>query len=496
MSRPSVDITDAPTPVYRQIADQLRDHVAAGRLAAGERLPPIRALAQELGVHRDTVALAYDALAEDGLVESTVGRGTFVRERSAPSPEPTQRPFAAVLTNPVERLLAFERTRTRVPLREGVVPLHALVPDPALYPIQEFRRAFNRVVNEGGPELFLYGGPQGYGELRRVLAARFADADLSVDADDLVLCHGASQGISLAVRLFAEPGDAIAVETPTYHNTLGTLYALGMRPEPIFMDSEGPDLDSLERALARPEVKAFYTIPSFHNPLGTTAGLARRRGVLEVASRCGKPVIEDAFEMDLRYTGRRVPALYALDESGLVVHLFSFSKSLFPGVRVGSVCARGRLVEALLALKHATDLSDAMPIQAALAAFIEGGHYDRHLGRLRKVLRSRAAALREALAEHMPEGARWTEPEGGYQVWVDLPGDVDTRDLLPEAERAGVLFAPGAQFMPDGRASSGLRLTVAQPDEEAIRRGVAALGQVIRDHADRMPRRRANAVHI
>ena len=170
------------------------------------------------------------------------------------------------------------------------------------------------------------------------------------------------------------------------------------------MRADGPDLDAVDRALRRPEVRCFYTIPTFHNPLGTTTALAHRRELLAIAERTGKPLVEDAYEMDLRFAGRPVPPLAGLDESGLVVQLVSFSKSLFPGLRAGALVARGRAVEALLALKHATDLGGALPLQAALADFVRSGAYDRHLAGLRRRLRSRRDALLEALAAEMPSG--------------------------------------------------------------------------------------------
>jgi len=200
-----------------------------------------------------------------------------------------------------------------------------------------------------------------------------------------------------------------------------------------------------------------------------------------VADRAGKPVIEDAYEMDLRYAGKPVPPLAALDARGLVVQLFSFSKSLFPGARVGCISARGRSLDAILALKHATDLGGALVLQAALADFVASGGYDRHLARLRRALLGRRDALLGALAAEMPEGARWTTPEGGLQVWVELPGGIDTADLLGDAMRAGVLFAPGFQFRHDRRPSSGLRLSIALAGEEETRRGIAALGRVVRE---------------
>jgi DNA-binding transcriptional MocR family regulator len=273
----------------------------------------------------------------------------------------------------------------------------------------------------------------------------------------------------------------VAVEEPTYHNVLAALAACGLRAAPVPMRDGAPDLAVLERTLERPEVKLFYTMPTFHNPLGTSTGLAHRRALLAVAARAGKPVVEDAYEMDLRYAGEPVPSLAALDERGIVVQLFSFSKSLFPGARVGSIAARGRTLEAVLALKHASDLGGALLLQAALAEFVAEGGYDRHLARVRRTLRGRRDALLAALAREMPDGVRWTEPEGGLQLWVDLPASVDTAELLPEAVRAGVLFAPGFQFSHDRRPSSGLRLSIALAGEEEIRRGVALLAGSVRE---------------
>lgn len=466
-------------PVYRQIAAQIRAEIAEGRLDAGDRLPPIRQLARSLGVNRDTVALAYDELARQGSLESSVGRGTFVRWQ----PDVGQEAAAGLALSPhVEALLEFERARPRYGAGAQTIPFHALVPEPSLYPVAAFRRSVNRVLSEAGAEILLYGDRQGHPQLRAVLAARFARQGLHADATEVTICQGASQGIALALRLFTQPGDAVAVEEPTYTNVLSALRSLGLVPVPVPMGDEGADLGSLERALARPEVKLFYTIPTFHNPMGTTTPLAHRRELLALAVRCGKPVVEDAYEMDLRFAGREVPSLAALDRHGVVVHLYSLSKSLFPGVRVGAITARGRAVEGLRALRHATDLGGSLLVQAAVADLLARGSYDRHLTRLRRTLRARMGALLEALEREMPAGTRWTCPEGGYQAWVELPGPVDTSELLADAIRAGVLFAPGTAFQHDGRPSCGLRLTVAQVDEERIWRGVGILARVAREH--------------
>ncbi len=480
-------------PVYQQIADQIRAQIEATRLEAGEKLPPIRHLARDLGVNRDTVALAYEALAEAGMVESSVGRGTFVTEtqRGVEDAPPFEPSFSAL----TDRLLAFDRGRPRFGSADTAVPMHSLIPDPSLYPLDAFRRALNRALQEGGPELLLYGGPQGDPRLRAALAQHLRRASLDPTPEEIVLCHGASQGISLALRLFAAPGDSVAIEEPTYNNVLAAALGLGLETAPVPMREVGVDLAALDRTLARPEVKVFYTIPTFHNPMGTTTPISHRQAVLEIARRHGVPIIEDGYEMDLRFTGRAVPPLAALDASGLVIHLFSFSKSLFPGARVGALTARDRTVDALVALKQASDLSDALPLQVALAAFMENGDYERHLTRMRRVLRERRDGLLEALEGEALEGVRWTVPEGGYQIWVELPEGIDTRDLLTDAIGAGVLFAPGSQFNHDGRASRCLRLTFAMAETADLRLGVARLARCIRERSERRPRAAAG-VHI
>jgi DNA-binding transcriptional MocR family regulator len=509
-------------PVYQQVARHFAAEIASGRLGAGARLPAIRRLALAVGLHRDTIALAYEQLAKEGWVEAQVGRGTFVRDPGADTPHPANATNSPLLSHTearvasptngasrtggdaeielatqVEQLIALGNTRPRYATGEDVVALHKLIPDPRFYPIEDFRDCMNAAISEDGPALFSYASPEGDPRLRSALNERFAAYGVARSEDEVVLCHGASQGISLALRLFVSPGEQVAVEVPTYANVLSACAGLGIGTAPVAVDEGGPDPESLDRTLARPEVKAFYTIPSFHNPLGTSTSLARRRVVLEIAEAHGVPIIEDGFEMDLRFRGEELPPLAALDESGGVVLLFSFSKSLFPGIRVGSISARGRALEGLVALKHATDLSDALPIQAALARFLESGAYDRHLTTIREMLGRRHRAMDEALAASMPEGTRWTRPDGGYQRWVELPFDVDTRDLLADAARAGVLFSPGALFMPDARPSRALRLTVSSAEEQEIHRGVAALGEVAQRRVATQPvTGRAAGMHL
>ena len=496
LSQP-LDRSSGAAAAYQQVAMRIRAQIETGLLQPGTRLPAVRRLADDVGVNRDTVALAYELLAADGLVAGHVGRGTFVTEAAAEVAAPLK---PVRMADNVQTLLDMERGQPDYRGSDGAIALHSVVPDPGLYPLDEFRRALNRVMAEGGSRMLGYGVHQGDRPLREVIAARLAGHGVSVAAEELVICQGASQGIALALRLFASAGDEIAVEEPTYHHVHAALAALGMTARAVPMTHEGPDLEVLDEVLARPGVRAFYTMPSFHNPMGISTPVKAREALVRLARKHGKPVIEDGFEMDLRFEGKQLPPLAALDTDGYVVHLFSFSKSLFPGVRVGAITARGDAVDGLIALKHATDLSGVPVLQAAVAEFVRDGAYDRHLKRLRGALRERRDALLEGLGEHMPAEARWTRPEGGYQVWLELPDQLDTRRLHGPASEAGVIFAPGYQFNHDGRRSSAMRLTTALASPEEIRRGIPILGRLVQRHLRRRNptrvERAERAVHV
>lgn len=472
-------------PVFRQIVDYLRRAVEAGRLPAGVKLPPIRQLAAELNVNRETVAAAYRELETLGLTTSGVGRGTFVVERPAATATPSsddgpavQRPFLPLLSRAAVATAGLPAVDYAAPA--GAVHLERLVPDPSLYPVEPFRRAVAHVLGHDGRALLDYGDPRGHDGLRRTLVARLARAGIEADVDDVVITSGSTQALSLGVRAFCDPGDAVAVESPTYPGALATLAALGARAVPVPMDAAGLDLDALEGLLARGGARLVYTMPTFQNPTGLTTALEHRRRLLALSARYGVPVLEDDFQLDLRMAGRPEPSLRALDPSGRVVAIGTFSKALFPGVRVGWIVAPPPIARAVIALKRASDLSGSAPLQAALARLIADGEYDKHLRRVQAELRRRHEAARAALERHLPKGSSFTRPDGGLALWVTLPESLDSSALLPAAKQAGVVYTPGGPFFADGRRSSALRLSIAAAGPSDLERAIRALGEVAR----------------
>src|SRR5262245_52510302 len=477
-------------PVHRQLVGYLRRAVESGRMPPGARLPPIRDLATRLGVHRETVAGAYRELAALGLTESGIGRGTFVRAvrrqhaRADVVDDPSGAPhqgfqFAPILSRGAAATAALPVVDYAAP--PDAVRLERLVPDAALYPVDDYRRVLERALRD-------YGDPRGHEGLRGVLVERLARIGIEADTDALVVTGGSTQALALAIRAFCDPGDAVAVESPTYPGLLATLAALGLRAVSVPLAADGVDLDALDAVLARGGVRLVCTMPTFHNPTGITTGLDHRRRFLAIAARHGLPVLEDDFQQDMRVRGRSAPPLRALDTSGQLMHVGTFSKALFPGPRVGWLVAPPAVARAAAALKRAMDLASSPLAQAALARFCRTGAYESHLRRTARELAIRHARAAAALERHLPRGSTFTRPEGGLAVWVTLPEAVDTLTLLPDAKRRGIVYAPGTLFHADGRRSSSLRLTVGAAAPDALERGIRALGDAARDA---LPRRRS-----
>lgn len=489
-------------PVARQVVEYLRRAIDAGRLAAGARLPPIRDLARDLGVNRETVADAYRQLAALGLTESGVGRGTFVRggvpRRGPSSAGAVEATFVASLSRAAAAAAAFPVVDYDAPA--GAVRLERLVPDPALYPLDAYRRALEATLRAEGTAVLDYGDPRGHEGLRRLLAERLAHVGIEASPEEIILTGGSTQALAIAARAFCDPGDGVAVESPTYPGLLATLASLGLRAVPVPLAADGLDLDALEGMLARGGVRLLCTMPTFQNPTGVTSDVEHRRRLLAVAARHGVPVLEDDFQHDLRARGRPVPPLRSLDRSGQVIHVGTFSKALFPGPRVGWLVASPASARAATALKRAMDLASSALVQAALARFCQAGEYDRHLRRVTRELGLRHARGAAALARHLPRGSSFTRPDGGLAVWVTLPDALDTLALLPAAKERGVVYTPGALFYPDGRRSSSLRLAVGAAGADAVERGIRALADVARHALDRPDRARPAveraAIHV
>jgi DNA-binding transcriptional MocR family regulator len=489
----TIDIS-AATPVYRQITEGIQSALRDGRLVAGQQLPPTRDLAKQLAVNRNTVIAAYDLLVELGVATGHTGRGTFLvgprgsgtaARGGASSDDPWLGAFARAVQGPgVGNLLTIYRVATS---HEGI-SLAGGYPAGELMPVEAFARAMEKTLEERGVEVLSYGPTAGYAPLREAIAAEMRRKGSPCDPSSVLITNGSQQALELAFRAFVDPGDAVVVEDPTYTGAISALSALSARLVGVPMDDEGLRPDLLELALSRHRPRLMYVQPTFHNPTARVMSEARRRDVLAIAARYRCIIVEDDWAGDLRFAGRDLPTLHALDGGQHVLYLSTFSKKLLPGLRVGWVVAPEPVFERLLALKQIEDCGTSPLVQAALHAFIAGGAQEEHLARVRSAYLARSLAMDEAMRIHFPEGARFTRSSGGLFSWVALPETVDGDELFAAASERGVLVGRGSLFHVSGGGRNTLRLTFSAASEEQIREGIRVLGELLRQ---RWPKDRA-----
>jgi 2-aminoadipate transaminase len=485
---------ESHVPLYVQLRDQLRALVHAGDLRPGDRIPASRELATTLGVHRTTVANAYAELESEGLIQGHVGRGTFI-QRNGNGLKITP-PAPPVLNggNGIrwELLFADERgdevlTRLTASAPEDALSFVMARPAPELFPVEELQTCVNAVLRREATEVLNLGPSDGYPPLKEALLEMLRRDGIGAKDENLLITDGCQQSLDLISKAFVRQGDAVILENPTYPGALAIFngararcLGVPVRTHPEPGSSLGIDVGALEATLAANRVKLIVLTPDFQNPTGTSMTLDSRRKVLELAARHQVPIVEDHIYARLHARDERVPSLKQLDRSNLVIHIDSFAKVAFPGLRVGWIVAPAVAIERLRIVKQMTDLHTDQLAQGVLAEFLRRGWFEKHVSKMRKVYASRLLALDEALRKHMPEECRWTRPEGGMCLWLELPVGFDANELLIHVKERGVLFAPGRYFYVQGPLPNTLRLGFAGLNEKQIARGVATLAELLK----------------
>jgi 2-aminoadipate transaminase len=369
-----------------------------------------------------------------------------------------------VASSPVRDLLALIN-------RPEVISFAGGLPAPELFDVEALRAAFDKAVS---PRSLQYAPTEGDPDLRGHVAARLTDRGLPTEATDLLVTTGSQQALTLLVTALLEPGAVVAVEEPTYLAALQAFQLAGARVVPVAGDEHGMDPAALAEVVERERPELLYLVPTFANPTGRTLTAARRREIAALADRHGLWVVEDDPYGELRYRGEPEPALASFSDR--VLYLGSFSKIGAPGLRLGWLRAPAELLRTLVIVKQAADLHTSTIDQAAAAVYLADNDLDAHVRGLCGAYRERRDAMLAGLSSALPAGARWSDPDGGMFVWVTLPGDVDTAELLPKALAQDVAFVPGAPFFATVPDRSALRLSFTTNTVADIAEGVRRLG--------------------
>jgi DNA-binding transcriptional MocR family regulator len=476
--------------LVRQLTEHLADLIAGGRLVAGSKLPATREAAGALGVGRNTVSAAYAALATRGLVTAHVGQGTFVATPLPSVPAtPARRAAAAPREFAWNGLFARTMPRPHLPRMFRDAALAGPIPfdfrggrvESDALPLHELRWAFARPFSSRARlrGLATPQHPLGWPPLRREIARVLAGRGIACTADDVAVVGGLQHAIDLTARVLVDPGDAVVMEQPGYFGAAMAFSGRGADLLGVGVDAEGIRTDQLARILRVRRVKLVYVTPATQSPTGARMSPARRSALLALADEHQVPILEDDYDSELRYAGPAVAALKSQDIAGQIVHAGTFSKVLFPSLRLGYVVAARPLLALFATTRMASDFGSGVVEQAALATLLSTHGFDRHVRRMRRLYAVRLAALLAALRRAMPADTRWTEPRGGHAVWVTLPPGIDPDRLEQAARDRGVAYTRGEVFHFDGRGAGHLALSFAPLDPGAIAEGVARLGAAV-----------------
>ena len=477
--------TSLHKPLYVQIREQIRERICSGALAVGDRLEPSRELARRLGVHRTTVSNAYAELEAEGLIQGTVGRGTFVTPLAATlraSGRPRSRPRSDFYWDSLFALESEDDSLGRLMAsasEPGMISFAATHGSPELSPVDLVRRALDAALRREGAKLLQYGSSDGYPPLKQYLRARLGRDGIAVQLDEILITSGCQQSLDLLRRTLISPGDTVVCENPTYTGLWHVFDSPAVRLIGARVGAEGMDLDFLETVLSQNKVKLILVSPTFQNPTGRTMPLAARQRLLELAARFQVPAAEDDVYSPLRYRGRDLPPLKALDTTGLVIHMNSFSKVGFPGLRVGWVVASRRVIERLREAKQRADLHTNLLGQAVLEEFGRRGWLDKLIRRTKSLYSHKLDVLCRAAQQFLPSEAKWDIPEGGMSVWVELPPGLDAGELLVKARDRHVIFAPARYFYFQNPQHNAFRLCFTTVSDEQLGTGVRILGELL-----------------
>ena len=482
---------DSATPLYRQLYDALREAILDGRLRGGTRVPATRALAEDLGVSRNTASLAYDQLHAEGYLERRLRGGTFVARilpdlllqprRTTPRPaaivrqqQPAARPLSA-RGAALAGLALPASVNTRVaprPFRPGVPALDE-------FPVALWSRLsalhWRRLR---GAEL-AYGHSAGHQPLREAIATHLAVArGVRCTSEQVIVVGGSQQALDLATRLLLDPGDAVWLEDPGYVGARAAFAAAGARIVPVPVDDEGLVVAAGERLA--PEARMVFVSPSHQHPLGMSMSVSRRLALLHWAQRADAWVLEDDYDSEIRYRGRPQPAMQGIDADGRVIYIGTFSKTLFPALRLGYVVVPPRLVDAFVTARLVSDRHSSVVEQAVLADFIAGGHYARHLRRMRALYAERQEALVAAARELLGDVLDVRPTDAGMNVIAWLPPGVDDRAVYRAALEAGVEAPPLSPFSQAPLERGALFLNFSGYEPAALRGAMVKLACVVR----------------
>ena len=471
-------------PAYLQIKDYLKELILAKVLQAGAKLPASRELSGILGVSRNTIIQAYQYLEDDGFVYTVQGQGTFIAQvdhrLESESAASSRLDWPQRVTGMACKAVALDIEKHELKWAKGLISFKSIAPDETLFEMAEFKKAFLQRISLQGEKLLNYGYARGYKPLIDYLVYYMKNKGVDSNGKDILITNGFTEAFNLILEALCRPGDAVLCENPTHNTGLKIMRLAGLEITGIPMTEAGIDSLKLEAALSQKSYKLGFLIPSYHNPTGLVMPLEKRMAVLESFTRHGVPLIEDGFNEELKFSGSHVAPLLALaGTANHIVYLGSFSKILFPGLRVGWIMGDENLIKILESLKRCKNIHTSTLDQALLYEYLQSGQFEKYLKKARKVYKERHETAVDLARQYIPCRKIWGQ--GGLHIFIELDEGLKAREILNRCYQKGVLFLPGDIFYCDGGGSHTFRLGISRVTPEDMEQGFRIIGETIRE---------------
>ncbi|MCB5161543.1 PLP-dependent aminotransferase family protein [Marinomonas algarum] len=461
-------------PLYEKIANQIEQQVAEGIFLPGAKIPSVRKSSKQMAVSVATVLQAYSLLEDRGVIKARPQKGYFVQETQRPAspakkiePTKTEESVHTLL----QRLLHVVRDDT-------MVQFGSAVPKSQFLPVRQLQRSVGRLMRLEPEVCVSYEFTPGSLALRRQIAIRMLDNGCQLQPDDITITLGCQNALMLSLQAVTQPGDTIAIESPTYYGVLQAIETLQLKAIEIPCDTAtGIDTEVLQQATADWNIKACVVTPNNHNPTGSSLNHAARLRLIALSVEHDFVLIEDDIYGELSYQDKRDRALKADDQANTVIYCSSFSKSIAPGFRIGWLV--GGAYQAIIERQaHAQSLAIPTLTQTAIANFLENGAYDRHLRKTRQAYQNNLARCQQLITQHFPDGTQMSYPKGGFLLWVTLPKKVNAMKLHAQALEIGIGLLPGLVFSFTSQYHHHFRLNYALNWDNAIDTALKELGRL------------------
>jgi GntR family transcriptional regulator of abcA and norABC len=469
-------------PIYKQICRYFEDQILKGYLHPGMKLPSERQLAKNLMVNRSTVSEAYDELRANGFIITLQGSGTKVND-SLWGISPLRIPNWHQYTSDGTFLpsVPLHKKVHEASKDKKIINLARGEMSPDLMPIDSLQK----ILKYTHLDYMGYEDPKGDFELRQAISNLYEkEQGFAAAPDKILITTGGQQAFHLISQCLLKPGDAVAMENPSYMYSLPLFISAGLRLYPIPMDLEGLKPSGIEELYYKHQIRIVFTNPTFQNPTGTVLSENRRQKLLKICHQLRLPIVEDDPYRSLHFKNEFVPPASLLsltNQEGLIIHIGSVSKNIAPGIRVGWIIGPKSVIERLADAKQQMDFGTSLVTQKFIATYLTSNDQQIHQIKLRESLTKRKSVMLEALNQYVKDKAKWVNPRGGYYIWLKTVSPLSDKQLLDEAIKEGILFFPGSIY---GAPNGFIRLNFARENEEKIKHGIQLLSNVLRTPCD------------